>query len=77
MAKVEGRRVVVEGQESYDGTLITTGPVPLTVEFKLSAGVGFQVEYESKTVGVKRKARVYTPPGYTKEKSYPVRGTMA
>src|SRR5215204_2607216 len=30
------------------------------------------VEYDSATVGVKRKARVYTPPGYTKDKKYPV-----
>jgi enterochelin esterase-like enzyme len=30
------------------------------------------VEYDSKTVGVKRKAVVYTPPGYSKEKKYPV-----
>ncbi len=30
------------------------------------------VEYDSKTVGVKRKANVYTPPGYTKDKKYPV-----
>src|SRR5262245_35349436 len=30
------------------------------------------VEYDSTTVGVKRKARVYTPPGYTKDKTYPV-----
>jgi enterochelin esterase-like enzyme len=30
------------------------------------------VEYDSKTVGAKRKARVYTPPGYTKDKKYPV-----
>ncbi len=30
------------------------------------------VEYDSTTVAVKRKARVYTPPGYTKEKKYPV-----
>ena len=30
------------------------------------------VEYDSKTVGVARKARVYTPPGYTKDKTYPV-----
>jgi enterochelin esterase-like enzyme len=30
------------------------------------------VEYESKTVGVKRKAQVYTPPAYTKDKTYPV-----
>src|SRR5262245_53227714 len=30
------------------------------------------VEYNSTTVGVKRKAQVYTPPGYNKEKKYPV-----
>lgn len=30
------------------------------------------VEYDSTTVGVKRKAQVYTPPGYSKEQKYPV-----
>jgi enterochelin esterase-like enzyme len=30
------------------------------------------VEYDSKTVGTRRKMQVYTPPGYTKEKKYPV-----
>jgi len=30
------------------------------------------VEYQSATVGVKRKATVYTPPGYTKDRTYPV-----
>jgi enterochelin esterase-like enzyme len=30
------------------------------------------VEYESTTVGIRRKARVYTPPGYNKEQKYPV-----
>src|SRR6185436_21164500 len=30
------------------------------------------IEYDSTTVGAKRKARVYTPPGYTKDKKYPV-----
>ncbi len=30
------------------------------------------VEYDSTTVGAKRKARVYTPPGYTKDRQYPV-----
>lgn len=30
------------------------------------------VEYDSKTVGEKRKAVVYTPPGFSKEKKYPV-----
>src|SRR5690348_284915 len=30
------------------------------------------IEYDSKTVGTRRKMLVYTPPGYTKEKRYPV-----
>jgi enterochelin esterase-like enzyme len=30
------------------------------------------VDYESKTVGNTRKMQVYTPPGYTKDKKYPV-----
>jgi enterochelin esterase-like enzyme len=30
------------------------------------------VEYDSKTVGAKRKMQVYTPPGYSKDKKYPV-----
>ncbi len=30
------------------------------------------VEYESKSVGGKRKMVVYTPPGYSKDKKYPV-----
>jgi enterochelin esterase-like enzyme len=30
------------------------------------------VEYDSTTVGVKRKARVYTPPGYSTDQKYPV-----
>ncbi len=30
------------------------------------------VEYDSATVGVNRKARVYTPPGYTQDQKYPV-----
>lgn len=30
------------------------------------------IEYESKTVGTTRKMQVYTPPGYTADKKYPV-----
>ena len=30
------------------------------------------IEYESKTVGTTRKINVYTPPGYSKDKKYPV-----
>ena len=30
------------------------------------------ISYESKSVGTTRKMQVYTPPGYTKDKKYPV-----
>lgn len=30
------------------------------------------IEYDSSVVGIPRKARVYTPPGYTTDKKYPV-----
>src|SRR5262245_44127286 len=30
------------------------------------------IEYDSTTVGMKRKATIYTPPGYSKDKKYPV-----
>lgn len=30
------------------------------------------IEYDSKTVGTRRRLNVYTPPGYSKEKQYPV-----
>lgn len=30
------------------------------------------IDYDSKTVGARRKMLVYTPPGYTKEDTYPV-----
>ena len=30
------------------------------------------IEYDSKTVGTERKMQVYTPPGYSKDKRYPV-----
>jgi enterochelin esterase-like enzyme len=30
------------------------------------------IEYDSKTVGTRRKMNVYTPPGYSAEKKYPV-----
>src|SRR3954467_7000969 len=31
-----------------------------------------RVDYDSKTVGAKRWMQVYTPPGYSKDKKYPV-----
>src|SRR5438445_13458625 len=40
------------------------------------AGIGHGklelIAYDSTTVGIKRNARVYTPPGYSKDQKYPV-----
>ena len=30
------------------------------------------ISYDSKTVGTKRSMQVYTPPGYSSDRSYPV-----
>lgn len=38
----------------------------------ISRGKLEMIEYESKTVGTTRKMQVYTPPGYSKDKKYPV-----
>jgi len=38
----------------------------------ISRGKLEMVEYESKTVGTTRKMQVYTPPGYSRDKKYPV-----
>ena len=35
-------------------------------------GKSEMIDYDSKTVGTKRKLQVYTPPGYSKDKKYPV-----
>jgi enterochelin esterase-like enzyme len=44
----------------------------VTVRDNISHGVLEMIEYDSKTVGSKRKMQVYTPPGYSKDKKYPV-----
>jgi enterochelin esterase-like enzyme len=38
----------------------------------ISRGKLEMIEYDSKTVGTKRKMQVYTPPGYSTKKKYPV-----
>jgi enterochelin esterase-like enzyme len=43
-----------------------------TVRDGIERGKLEMVEYDSTTVGIKRKAQVYTPPGYSKDKKYPV-----
>ena len=50
-------------------------PAPLgfdIVREGISHGKIDTITYNSKTVGVKRKALIYTPPGYSKDKKYPV-----
>ncbi|MGC4102403.1 alpha/beta hydrolase-fold protein [Ferruginibacter sp.] len=43
-----------------------------TVRPAVSHGLVDTIEYNSKTVGTKRKATIYTPPGFSKSKKYPV-----
>jgi enterochelin esterase-like enzyme len=38
----------------------------------IAHGILERVDYDSKTVGIKRWMEVYTPPGYSNEKKYPV-----
>src|SRR5919199_4397809 len=42
------------------------------VRTSIATGKLDSVQYSSKTVGTQRKALVYTPPGYSKKKKYPV-----
>jgi enterochelin esterase-like enzyme len=58
--------------QSGDGTL---APPPESFDDRregIDKGKLETIEYESKTVGMQRKAQVYTPPGYSKEEKYPV-----
>ncbi len=53
----------------------TVTPAPEGFDIALTAiphGKIDTIIYDSKTVGNKRKALIYTPPGYSKEKKYPV-----
>ena len=44
----------------------------VTVRGGIPRGRLEMIEYDSKTVGTRRKMNVYTPPGYSKDKKYPV-----
>jgi enterochelin esterase-like enzyme len=67
----------VHGQDKADKPDQGQGlpPAPKDFDVKrdgIDRGKLESVEYESTTVGAKRKAQVYTPPGYSKDKKYPV-----
>lgn len=61
------------GSIVFAQNIIATSPLGFDVErTDVAKGKIDTVAYQSKTVGVQRKALVYTPPGYSKEKKYPV-----
>src|SRR3974377_2308690 len=62
----------VLGQEPEKGTF-TSAPKGFDAKREgIARGKLELVEYDSTTVGVKRKAQVYTPPAYSKDQKYPV-----
>ena len=65
--------LLVVGYNASSQTTIT--PAPAGFDIALTAiphGKIDTIIYDSKTVGNKRKALIYTPPGYSKDKKYPV-----
>ncbi|MGD0591862.1 MAG: alpha/beta hydrolase-fold protein [Bacteroidota bacterium] len=43
-----------------------------SLRISIAHGILDTIYYQSKTVGTKRKALIYTPPGFSKDKKYPV-----
>jgi enterochelin esterase-like enzyme len=69
-----GTRVVGQDQ-GKQGKANTLPSAPEAFDAKrdgIERGKMETIEYDSTTVGVKRKAQVYTPPGYSRDKKYPV-----
>jgi enterochelin esterase-like enzyme len=57
----------------YSQNTVTPAPVGFDIfREAIPHGKIDTISYYSKTVGNKRKALIYTPPGYSKEKKYPV-----
>jgi enterochelin esterase-like enzyme len=79
-------RTAFDGLLALGAFLVLAGPLPAQPPAKIAAAPkGFDarrdgiergkvetVEYDSKTVGIKRKLVIYLPPGYSKDKKYPV-----
>src|SRR5436309_6536703 len=62
-----------DGQKGNNGALLAAPPDGYdTRRDGIERGKIEIIEYDSSTVGGKRKARVYTPPGYSADKKYPV-----
>ncbi|GAB3949735.1 hypothetical protein GCM10028805_26520 [Spirosoma harenae] len=64
---------VILGSTAYAQTIDKEMPKGFDqVRTGIATGKLDSIQYESKTVGTTRKALVYTPPGYSKKKKYPV-----
>ena len=83
VAKRDGPPPAVAGRRGRGGPPIVLGPddkpavPPAPAGFNtprdgIAHGRLEMVEYDSKSVGTKRKTLVYTPPGYSADKKYPV-----
>jgi len=61
---------------SISYSILAQVPSPATgydvIRPSIAHGMVDTVTYSSKTVGVKRKAVIYTPPGFSKKNKYPV-----
>lgn len=75
-ALVLGNANGLVGQEQtpqHNGKSLTSAPKGFDVKRDgIERGKLTTIEYDSTTVGVKRKAQVYLPAGYSKDKQYPV-----
>ena len=64
---------LIMGSTAYSQTIEKEAPKGFDqVRTGIATGKLDSIQYESKTVGTTRKALVYTPPGYSKKKKYPV-----
>ncbi|MCE7063880.1 alpha/beta hydrolase-fold protein [Dyadobacter sp. CY326] len=65
--------LMLAGSVSYAQEILKEMPKGYdTVQPGVATGKIDSIQYDSKTVGNKRKALVYTPPGFNKKKKYPV-----
>ncbi|HEV8292617.1 MAG TPA: alpha/beta hydrolase-fold protein [Tepidisphaeraceae bacterium] len=70
-ARTRGGRPIVLGPD--DKPLFDDPPANFNAKRDdIPHGKTEMIEYDSKTVGTRRKTQVYTPPGYTAERKYPV-----
>lgn len=73
---VAGHASDAEGQDQGppdQGKSLTSAPKGFDAKREgIERGKLDLIEYDSTTIGIKRKAQVYTPPGFSKDKKYPV-----